>query len=357
MVSKLFWCSLVCLLPFTIQAQILGGGSSFTMFDLAPSSRLAALGAYNTSLLVDDPMGFIQNPALLSDTTAGLLSAQYNSLYSNISHFNTAYNDRFLGGNAGIHLRVLNYGNFEGTDAGGNSTGNFSPSEYALTGGYASRKGPFSLGLNLKFSGSQIAGYNSHWAGIDMGVVFIHPQKAFTVGLSARNIGFALDKYTTSGRVSAPLDIMLGMSYKLDHAPLRLSITSHNWQQWAITYLDPNKSGKLDANGQEIKDKKSFFDSFARHFVIGGEFLLSKNFQVRLGYNHLMNRELKLNNVVQGAGISYGFMLRVKSLEVTFSRASWSAAGGTNTFGIILDLQKLGYRTGISTKKRDDARS
>jgi len=299
----------------------------------------------------------VQNPALLADTTSGLFAASYNNLFNNISHFNAAYNAGLFKGNGGIQLRVINYGNMTETDAGGNTIGTFSPSEYVLTTGFAKQQGNFRLGVNAKFAGSQIAGYNSHWLGVDIGALFVHPKKNLTVGLSARNIGFVLDKYTTGAQVSAPLDIMLGMTYKLDHAPLRLSVTSHNWQRWDITYLDPNKTGKLDANGQEIKEKKSFYDNFSRHFVIGAELLFSKNFQARIAFNQLMNRELKLENAVQGAGISFGFMLRVKAIEISFSRATWSAAGSTNSIGIMLDLQKMGVKSGISTQKRDNTRS
>lgn len=324
-----------------VTGQVLGGADSFMLLDLPAGARQAALGGYNASLRTDDPTAFVQNPALLADTNSGWGALSYQRFFNQINHFNAAYNTKSKGTNLGFHIRSLNYGTFDGYDAGGNATTDFTASDLQLTAAAAKRQGNFVLGSSMKVVASQIAGYSSSWVGIDLGALYLHPKRQFTIGLTARNIGLALSSYSDQVRPTAPIDVMLGMSYKLEHAPLRLSLTARNLQQWNISYNDPANVQFSSLTGQTEREKVSFFDNFSRHFVVGAELLFSKNFQARIGYNHLINRDLKLENSSNGAGFSFGFMLRVKAIEFSYSRAIWSAAGANNYMTLGIDLDRI----------------
>ena len=138
-----------------------------------------------------------------------------------------------------------------------------------------------------------------------------------------------------------PLDVQLGTSFKPEHLPFRFSFTAHHLQQLDIVYLDPNQRGQLDENGEEIKPRKTLGDKIARHFVVGGELLLSKNLNVRLGYNHLQRRELRLENTSGGAGFSFGVMLRISQFQLDYTHAGYHASGGANYFTIARNLDSL----------------
>jgi hypothetical protein len=47
----------------------------------------------------------------------------------------------------------------------------------------------------------------------------------------------------------------------------------------------------IDQNGNQVVERVGFADKLFRHFVFGTEILLSKAFQVQLGYNHLTRQE------------------------------------------------------------------
>ena len=93
--------------------------------------------------------------------------------------------------------------------------------------------------------------------------------------------------------------------------------------------------------GEEIKPKKTLGDKIARHFVVGGELMFSKNFQLRAGYNHLQRRELRLENTSAGAGMSFGAMLRISEFQLDYTRAYYHASGAANYFTVARNLDSL----------------
>jgi hypothetical protein len=347
--------SWIIVLFFVLNTSIgyaqLGGGSAFAMLELPSNARTAGIGGQHYTIRAQDPSLFLSNPALLSDTSKNYFGFQYGAMPSQVNYLNASFNTTYKKLPIGFAVRRIAYGTMDAYDDGGNPTGTFAPSDYAITAGTAYQTGPFRLGANLHFLGSNIEQYSANAIAFDLGALFIHPTRDFTIAVTARNTGFALSNYTTNSTLRLPFNLGFGMTYKLEHMPLRFSLTSHNWQRFDITYLDPNKIGELDASGNEVKEQKTFFDNFARHFVIGGEFLLGKAFNVRVGYNHLINRELKLEDRARRAGWSYGFMVKIKGLEIAYSRAIYSVAGGTNFVGVNMALNRFFKKT-VTTPKQ-----
>lgn len=322
-------------------AQI-GGQQAFSFLNLPTSAKLAGLGGVNVSSRDADGTMLYGNPALLNADMDGRLALGYVDYLADIKQstavyvFNTEKAGRF-----GVGLTYLSYGNFEQFDVAGNSLGQFSVNEYALSIADSYTSGAFTLGGTLKLAGSGIAGNHSFAALADVGGLFKHPEQDFTVGLVVRNAGIQLKPYDGADREPMPLDVELGTSFKPEHLPLRFSFTAHHLQRLDIVYLDPNQRGQLDENGEEIKPKKSLGDKIARHFVVGGELLLSKNLNLRVGYNHLQRRELRLENTSGGAGFSFGVMLRVSQFQLDYTHAGYHASGGANYFTIARNLDSL----------------
>src|SRR5690606_14986020 len=187
-----------------------------------------------------------------------------------------------------------------------------------------------------------IAGQSAVAGLADVGGIFKHPEHDFQVGLVLRNVGYQFKAYPGAERAPMPFDAQLGMSYKLQHMPLRFSITAHRLYEWDIVYLDPSKkSNQLDINNEEVKEKKTAGDQFLRHFVFGGEFLLSQNFNLRFGYNHLRRRELRQEEKSGGAGFSFGGTLRIKSFEIAFTKSYYHVAGSTTYLALGTNLNSL----------------
>jgi hypothetical protein len=170
--------------------------------------------------------------------------------------------------------------------------------------------------------------------------VFKHPKQDLSYAITVRNIGFQLKNFTPFDNPNLPLDVLMGVTFKPQYMPVRFSITAHHLYKYDITYLDKNII-KKDLSGNIIENKVNAIDIVARHFVIGTELLLSKNFNILAGYNHLRNRELSQQNIGGFSGFSVGFLMKTKLLNFSYSYAGYNAAGNLNSFGLVCDLGRF----------------
>ncbi|MFD3002550.1 type IX secretion system protein PorQ [Pontibacter toksunensis] len=312
------------------QAQV-GGQRGFSFLELPNSAKQAALGGVNVTAGAHDVNMVAANPALLNEEMDNQLSLSYVGYLADIRQSNAVYafnTEKYGRWAAGVNY--LNYGDFVQRDATGAAEGSFSVNEYNVNITHARQVEAFTVGATAKIAVSSIAGNKAMGLLADAGVAFKHPEKDFTVGLAFKNVGYQVMAYDGGERQPMPFDAQLGVSYKPEHMPVRLSLTAHRLYQFDIVYLDPNAPGQLDENGNEVKEEKKLGDKIARHFVAGAEFIFSKSFQVRAGYNHLRRRELRLDTRSGGAGFSLGAMLRVRTFELNYGSAFFHPSGATH---------------------------
>ena len=322
------------------QAQI-GGRAAFPFLLLPPSAQLAAQGGFTASARSSDPTQFFASPALLNADMDHAAAVSYVGYVTDIRQstaayaFNTKQRGRF-----GLGLTYLNYGSFQSYDAAGNSLGTFSVNEYALAAADSYTKGKFTFGLTAKLAVSGLAGNRAVGLAGDAGVLYKPGAQDFTVGLVLKNAGYMLKPYTAAAREPLPLDVQLGTTIKPEHMPLRFTLTAHHLHQWDIQYLDPNATTTTVGN-DTLRAKKNFGDNLARHFTLGAELLLGKGLSLRLGYNHLQARELRLDNVGGGAGFSFGAMVRIAQFQLDYTYATLQAAGSSNYFTLSRNLDSF----------------
>lgn len=336
---------------FTTYAQI-GGRTAFDFMRLNASARVAALGGENVSSSDWDPNMFLANPASID-------SAQYKKLSINYLPFNAGITKgdfsyvlpfkKFKG--IGLGIQYIDYGDFDQTDGSGNELGEFSAREYALVSSVAHQQNNIALGASVKFLGSHIGGYSAFGLLTDIGALFNHPDKDFQVGLVFKNVGVILKKHAEEQSLQTPVDIQLGWSYKLEHMPLRFSMTAHNIQKWDVQYLDPSRDFTLDDEGEEVARTKSFGQKLFRHFVFGGEFMLMDGFHLRAGYNFIRRQELKIEERRGMTGFSFGGMVRFGWLEFNFSRTLYHISGGTNVISLTMDTSKFMKRREVEIQE------
>ncbi|GAB3537096.1 type IX secretion system protein PorQ [Pontibacter brevis] len=332
---------ILLLLSFTLTAQAqVGGQRGFNFLELPGSAKQAALGGVNVTAGAHDVNMVAANPALLNKEMYNQLSLSYVGYLADIRQSNVAYafhSEKHGRWAAGVNY--LNYGDFVQRDATGAAEGSFSVNEYNINLTHARQVEAFTIGATAKLAVSSMAGDQAVGLLADAGVAFRHPEKDFTVGLAFKNVGYQVKPYDGAERQPMPFDAQLGVSYKPEHMPVRLSLTAHRLYQFDIVYLDPNAPGQLDENGNEVKEEKKLVDKIARHFVAGAEFVFSKNFQVRAGYNHLRRRELRLDTRSGGAGFSVGAMLRVRTFELDYGSAFFHPSGATHYVTVSTDTR------------------
>lgn len=330
----------VLALPVTAWPQV-GGRQTFQFLDHPAGARQAALGGMNVSAPGRDATMLQGNPALLQPSMTRHLALSYIDYLADIalsSVFYSIEHERY--GRWGAGLQYQNYGDFTQTDPTGQTNGTFTVHDYVASVTHSVTLEPFTLAATVKFALSGIAEYKASAALLDMGGVYKHPEKELYVGLALRNIGYQLRTYNNGPREPMPFDARVGVTYKPEHMPLRFSVTAHHLQTFDIVYLDTAQAGVFNT-GQATPDKKTFGNKLARHFVIGGELLLSKNVNLAFGYNHLRRQELRMTTKSGGAGLSVGAVVRIRAFELGYTRAYYHITGAGNAISVITDMAQV----------------
>ncbi|MES2519616.1 MAG: type IX secretion system protein PorQ [Bacteroidota bacterium] len=335
-----FLCIIIfSMLTSGLTAQV-GGNNSFTFLNIPSNPVTSALGGINISKANNDPNGFIQNPALLDSSENNRLSINYLPYFSGIKYSSMAYTKQIHQQSFGFGIQYIGYGGFQQTDPSGNILGTFSANDFAITFSHARQQGNITFGGNLKYVGSVIESYTASAILLDFGGVFKHPSQELSLAINAKNIGIRLKNFTPFDNPNLPLDVQMGITFKPKYMPVRFSVTAHHLYKYDITYLDKSIV-KKDLSGNIIESKVNPIDNFARHFVIGAEFLLSKNFNILMGYNHLRSQELSQVNLGGFSGFSVGFLFKTKFINLSYAYSGYNTAGNLNSFGLVCDLGKI----------------
>ena len=169
-----------------------------------------------------------------------------------------------------------------------------------------------------------------------------NPEKEFLVTILAKNIGYQLKGYTEKTRSPLPVEIQAATSYKLKHAPFRISLLAHHLNQWDITYNDPNAKETIDAlTGDTIPvSRAGFFEKLANHFTYQLEVLITKNIEVRAGFDYHKRKELALEQRSGIAGFSFGAGLLLDKFRLDYGFVVYSRAGFNNMITLSTNLSK-----------------
>ena len=110
--------------------------NSFSFLNIANNARINALGGVNISLIDRDINLFSFNPALLDSSQQGQIGLNFSPYLASSKFISLNYSPKFnntLVKNWAVSLQNLNYGTFQGTDAVGNLTNEFSANDFAFT--------------------------------------------------------------------------------------------------------------------------------------------------------------------------------------------------------------------------------
>ncbi len=281
------------------------GQSVYQFLDLDASAREASLGG-SALARTNDPSAFYYNPALSvsSKNRAATFGFLKHVLDINGGYvFSTFQLPK--AGYFGVGVGYLNYGSFPKTDDAGNQYGTFSAGDAVLTLNYANYLAKdFSYGVNLKGIYSSIDTYNSSAIAMDFGLYYDFPDNLMGIGFSVVNAGQQLSYYDGL-KEPLPFDVRLGVSKQLEHLPLILNFAFQRLGDPALNLTDRLRS-----------------------FVVGGEFLLSDNFHVRIGYNNLEHQQMKIGLSSGIEGLSFGMGLEFFGYGFDYSYSSWGAKIG-----------------------------
>ncbi len=321
----------------------LGGSSTFSFLELTNSARLAALGGKNISI-PDKDLNFVyDNPALLDTSMSEHLVLNYVNYFAGINYGYVSYARNFSKvGMFASGLNYINYGSFIKADETGQITGEFTAFELALNLFWSKVliDSTLSIGVNLKPIYSQLESYNSFGLAVDAGLSY-YGKKGFSAAFVLRNLGSQIKPYTPGNYEKIPLNIQLGITQKLAHAPFRFSVSYQYLNKWDLSYDingNPSYSSGSQSNSSLDDEPITSIDNFFRHFIFCSEFLPAKGFNVLLGYNHQRRKEMMVPTKPFLVGFSWGFYIRISKIKISYAQAFYHLAGASNHFSLNLNM-------------------
>ena len=343
------------------QAQVSNAGRSvFSFMGLPTSSRLNALGGSNVSLSDGDISMGMCNPALLHANSHMTLQLNY-SYYLPGTMFGSALYGHNFGEAKGIGaegapekpnyfavgIHYLDYGGMQYADENGNLTGGkFGARDILIDAMYARQLHPcWKIGVSIKPVYSIYESYSSFAIGADVGAHFQTRDSTFQMGLVLANIGWQIKGFYSaeggSNHEMLPLNLQLGLTYRVKHAPLRFHLQIHNMQTWNLSY-EWTSLDKSPTTGDIISHDVKWYDMLFRHTIWSFEIVpKSEKFYIALSYNHRRRAELQLTDQKSLAGFALGAGVKIKQVRVGFAISQLTKANFSYQAGLTLDINSL----------------
>ncbi len=289
----------------------------YTFLRLPVSAHAAALGGDNITLTDDDPSLIFHNPALISNTSDCSINLNFMTYMAGSTtasaSFVKEWNERTTWGVAG---QYMNYGSMRETTADGTEVGDFSAKDIAISASLAYMLSDrWSGGLTLRFISSHIAGFSSTGIGADLGLNYYDDERYWSFSAVAKNLGGEISTYEDR-RESMPFDLQVGVSKRLNAAPLRFSATFSRLNRWDVGLL--------------------------KHLTVGADFLIGDIVYIGAGYNFRRPSEMSINDgdskSSHGAGLSVGAGLQLQRFKLNIAYGKYHVSASSLIIGATYSL-------------------
>lgn len=253
------------------------------------------------------------NPAGIATLKNSQVSAGFFKYLLDINSGNAAFAMKYKDyGYFSAGIRYINYGSFDKYDENFNNIGTFSANDLAFSLGYANEyEGKLFYGANAKIIYSNIDEYTSTGLALDLGLMYKIQEFDANIGISLLNLGTQVSSYLDT-KENLPLELKFGGSKKLEYLPLTFNFSFNNL-------------------AEETDD---FIDRF-KNFSLGGEFILSDYFNLRLGYNNQQRQNLKTGSSIGIGGFSAGIGFKYEEkYHIDYAFNSMGKIGATHRINL-----------------------
>lgn len=302
---------LISIVPLSAGNNALTNAFTFLSIDFNPRSAATA-NAFST--MREDIGSMLINPAGMAGVSQQKYTFNYTAYLLDINGGIVGYAYPLKGyGVLSAAITYLDYGTMQKTNNLAAATGaTFGAADFALTVGWSAElQENISYGVNLKYIHSQLESYGASAVALDFGALYKAPfEDNLYFAFAVLNLGSNFEYYAKT-KASLPTTMRFGVSKKLAHLPLEIS----------LSLLDLNKSA--DTIGEYFK-----------RFAIGGEFTLSESLRLRLGYDNALHSDLKTIDASQFGGLAGGVGIYYGKYRFDYTYSNYNLLGNTHRFGI-----------------------
>lgn len=303
------------------------GTTAFNFLKLPHSVHATALGGVNISAIEDDLTLAFHNPALLSNVSDKTLNFNYTS-YMEGSKVGSAGFSRQFGSRSAwaAGVQYVDYGDITETTVENFELGNLSAKDMAFIGIYNYNLSEYwTGGVAGKLIHSNYADYTSYAVGVDLGINYFDNESDFSLSFTIMNLGGQIKAFEDSYE-KLPVNVQLGITKSLAHAPIRISITLDDLAHWKSSYYNPDD--------ESVKFGKYLIN----HLTFGVEATPSNNFYIAAGYNCKRGHDLKVDGSKGWVGASFGAGLQLKRIKLGVAYAKYHIAASSLVMNFSISL-------------------
>lgn len=308
------------------------GEDAYLFLRFPTSSHVNALGGHSVSLVEPDPSLVFHNPALLGGEMDGMLNVNYMNYISDVNVGSAVFTKAFRERSSwGVGATYIDYGSMKEMTIGNEQLGTFSVQDAGLHIFYAydlSEK--WRGGLSMKTLYSTIADYSSFGLAVDAGLSYFNTESDFSFGLALKNIGAQLKSYQDE-RQRIPWDLQMGITKRMAHAPIRISVTAMYLNRWKFDYID----------NTTIEADDSFIETALKHLVFGVEFIPSENLWLGIGFNPKTKMDMKLSSGNGLGGFTIGGGVKVSRFNIGASVVRYHPSATSLMISLTMSLSEM----------------
>ena len=268
------------------------------------AARPAGMGGAFLAI-TNDVNSIFYNPAGIANISKRTATFTY---LNDLLDFNTGFvgvvEPKVGPGNLGIAVLFKDYGTFKRTDITGQEIGDFNSNAISIAGAYGME--PMQnlyVGASAKYLRFSIDTFSSDAIALDGGLTYVIPSQNLSFAVGFFNLGQATSAFVDT-KDDLPTNYRIGFAKQLAHLPLLVSFNlyKYNDEDW--------------------------------HGALGGEFGLSPNVFLRIGYDEF-GRNLRVEDANDKfAGAAVGLGLLWNNLNIDYSFSNYGELGSLNRFTI-----------------------
>lgn len=271
--------------------------TGYNFLRLPVSAHAAALGGENITIIEDDATLVFHNPALLGSVNDKTMSLSFMTYMEGAVTAGATYS-QIVGdrGTWGVSAQYMDYGSMKEMDENNVQTGEFSAKDIAIGGTFSYElTNKIIGGITARFVTSYIGDYSSIAMSVDLGINYYDPDHEWSVSAVAKNLGGELKSYEDEYN-KMPFNLQLGVTKRIMHGPLRVSLTATDLSHWDYDAVN--------------------------HLVAGLDIILSPQIYLAAGYNFRRVDEMKIQSSDDDdesshwAGISLGAGLQLERFKL-----------------------------------------
>ena len=323
---KKYWI-LTLLMTLAGASMAQDGTTVFPFLRLPHSAHATALGGENITTITDNLTLAFHNPALLSNVADKTLNLNFTSYIEGSKVASAAFSRQFGERSAwAASVQYMDYGKITETDIENNELGTLSAKDMAFMGTYSYLLSEqWSGGVTAKFIHGRYAEYTSFAIGVDLGLNYFHEEKDLSASLTLKNLGGQVKTFDEENE-KLPLNMQVGFTKRLAHAPIRISVTLDDLTHCESSYYNPE--------GKNI----SFGDLLFKHVILGVEIAPSDRFYLAAGYNFKRGNDLKAEGGSKWTGATIGGGLQMKRIKLGVAYANYHTAASSLVLNFSMGL-------------------